>query len=194
MQRVRLIAVAVALAALVAAALPGLGASSTAKKRPKADCGRVEYLSGLEVVFGRLSTEAKAETFRRTVLGRGFQNANIIPGCDGFRIVVRGMETWDVAVELQAEARREHFAATIECIKGKEIGRLEAIFGHGRDRAAAQAIVNRAAASGYQGLKLRPDPCGGFEVYLAGFKSGEEAMTFRDEARRAGFDVVLERN
>lgn len=194
MQRVRLIAVTVALAGVVAAALPGLGSSKSDARRPKADCGRVEYLSGLEVVFGRMSTEAKAEVFRRTVLGRGFQNANIIPGCDGYRVVVRGMETFDVAVELQSEARREHFPATVECIKGKEIGRLEAIFGHGRDRAAAQGVVARAAASGYQGLKLRPDPCGGFEVYLAGFKSADEANQFRDEARRAGFDVVLERN
>jgi hypothetical protein len=191
-QRVRLIAVAVGLAGVLGAIAPGVASSA---KRATDDCGRVEFVSGLEVVFGpRFSTQAKAETMRRDVLGRGFQNANIIPGCDGYRVVVRGIETWDIAVELQNEARKEQFPATIECIKGKELGRLEAIFGHGRDRAAAQAIVNRAAASGYQGLKLRPDPCGGFEVYLAGFRDRPEAEVFKAQAKDRGFIVALEIN
>jgi hypothetical protein len=191
-QRARLIAVAVGLAGLLGAVTPEV--ASSAKQTPS-DCGRVEYASGLEVVFGpRFSTEAKAEAQRREILGRGFLNANIIPGCDGFRVSVRGMETWDVAVELQSEARREQIPATIECIKGKEIGRLEAIFGHGRDRDSAQAIVNRAASFGYLGLKLRPDPCGGFEVYLAGFQDRAEAERFKAEAKDRGFIVALEIN
>jgi hypothetical protein len=191
-QRVRLIAVAVGLAGLIGALAPGVASSA---KKAAGDCGRVEFVSGLEVVFGpRYSTQAKAEAQRREVLGRGFLNANIIPGCDGFRVSVRGIETWDVAVELQSEARRELIPASVECIKGKELGRLEAIFGHGRDRDAAQAIVNRAAASGYLGLKLHPDPCGGFEVYLAGFKDRPEAERFKAEAKDRGFIVALERN
>jgi hypothetical protein len=191
-QRVRLIAAAVGLAGLLGAVAPGV---ATSAKTATGDCGRVEFASGLEVVFGpRFSTQAKAEAMRRDVTNRGFLNANIIPGCDGFRVSIRGMETWDVAVELQNEARKEQFPASIECIKGKELGRLEAIFGHGRDRDAAQAIVNRAAASGYLGLKLRPDPCGGFEVYLAGFKDRGEAERFKAEAKDRGFIVALERN
>jgi hypothetical protein len=190
-QRVRLIAVAVGFASLFAVVLPGVGSSA---KGPRQECGRVEYVSGLEVVFGRFSTDAKAQAARRSYLSRGFQNANVIPGCDGFRVSIRGMETFDVAVALQNEARREHFNVTIECIKGKELGRLEAIFGHGRDRNAAQAIVNRAGAAGYIGLKLRPDPCGGFEVYLAGFKDRAEAEVFKAQAKDRGFDVALERN
>jgi hypothetical protein len=190
-QRSRLIAVAAGACALAAATVPELASPAETATR---DCGRVEYQSGLEVVFGRFRTEAQAQTARRQVVGRGFQNANVIPGCDGFRVVVRGMETFDTAVELQNEARRERFKVTIECIKGKELGRLEAIFGHGRDRAGAQAIVSRAADAGYVGLKLHPDPCGGFEVYLAGFKNAAEAETFRDQARERGFNVILERN
>jgi hypothetical protein len=188
--RVRLIAAAVGLASLLAIAMPDAGNSA---KGPRQACAREEFISGLEVVFGRFATQARAETARRNVVGRGFQNANIIPGCD-FRVVIRGIETFDVAVELQSEARREKFNATIECIKAKELGRIEAIFGHGRDRAAAQAIVNRAADFGYVGLKLRQDPCGGFEVYLAGFRDRAEAEVFRAQAKDRGVIVVLERN
>jgi hypothetical protein len=191
-QRVRLIAVAVGLAGLVGALVPGVASSA---KIASDDCGRVEYVSGLEVVFGpRYSTDAKAEAARRDVLARGFLNANVISGCDGYRVSVRGMETWDVAVELQNEARREKMSATIECIKGKVVGRLEGIFGHGRDRDAADAIVSRAAASGYVGLKEQPDPCGGFQVYIAGFKDRAEAEVFKAQAKDRGFDVALEVN
>ena len=192
MQRARLIAVAVGLAAFVAAALPSVGASSA--KRPAQACAREEFVSGLEVVFGHATTQARAETLQRQVVARGFRNANIIPGCD-FRVVVRGFETFDQAVGVQSEARTAKFPnATIECIKAKQIGRVEAIFGHGRDSASAQAIVDRAASFGYVGVKLRPDPCGGFEAYLAGFKDRAEAEVFQAQAKDRGIDVALEVN
>jgi hypothetical protein len=183
-----------ACAAAIAVMAPGLGSSSPAAGKPNADCGRIEFQSGLEAVFGRRKTQALANTLRTTIIRRGFVNANIIPGCDGFRVVIRGIDTFMIGVDLQAEARREGFPVTLECIKGKEIGRLEAIFTHARDRAGAGAFVERAAASGFPGLKFRPDPCGGFEVYLAGFKDREEAEAFAAQAKRVGYNVVLERN
>jgi hypothetical protein len=54
--------------------------------------------------------------------------------------------------------------------------------------------VNRAAAAGFPGLKLRNDPCGGFEAYLAGFEDQREAEAFVAQANARGFNVVLERN
>jgi hypothetical protein len=190
-QGARLIAVTVGLTAFVAAFLPSVGASSA--KSPAQSCAREEFVSGLEVVFGHANTEAKAETLRRLAVARGFKNANIIPGCD-FRVVVRGFETFDQAVGVQNEARSVKFNATVECIKAKQIGRIEAIFGHGRDRAEADAIVSRAASFGYIGLNLRPDPCGGFEVYLAGFKDSAEADVFQAQAKDRGVAVALEVN
>jgi hypothetical protein len=184
-----------ALVGSVAVLAPSLGHSAKPSfMQGEQACGRLEFVSGLEAVFGRRRTNALALTLQRQVIGRGFLNANIIEGCTDFRVVVRGIETFDIGVDLQSEARREGFAVTLECIKAKELGRLEAIFGHGRDRAAANTIVNRAAAAGFPGLKLRSDPCGGFEVFLAGFKDQREAEAFRDQARARGFDVVLERN
>jgi len=190
--RVARFVVLACLAGGIAGSVPSLGLSHSAGTQQ--NCGRVEFVSGLEAVFGRRKTHQQALALRSQVTGRGFVNANIIQGCDGFRVVVRGIDTFDVGVDLQDEARREGFPVTLECIQGKPLGRLEAIFGHGRDRPTATAIVNKAAAAGFLGVKLRNDPCGGFEAYLAGFQDQREAEAFVAQARARGFDVVLERN
>jgi hypothetical protein len=194
-QLVRLLIALAGAAAIVAVGAPGIGASGGTGTRPKQDCGREEFNSGLEVVFGRFSTEAAANSFRSKVGSMGFQNANIIQGCDGFRVVVRGMEEYDIAVALQAEASKSKFNATIECIKGKDdIGEIEVVFGHRRDRAEARALVARAAASDFHGLELEADPCGGFEVMIKGFANRAEADDYVAQAKRAGFDVVIEKS
>jgi hypothetical protein len=185
-----------ACAGVVSIFVPGVGASQSTPSfaRSQQACGRVEYVSGLEAVFGRRKTHQQALTLRNLVASRGFVNANIIEGCDGFRVVVRGIDTFDVGVDLQDEARREGFSVTLECIQAKAVGRLEAIFGHGRDRPTANAIVTRAEDAGFPGVKLRNDPCGGFEAYLGGFSDQREAEEFVAQAKARGFNVVLERN
>jgi hypothetical protein len=185
-------------AGVAAVLMPSLGLSHStrAPKSVQQACGnRVEYVSGLEAVFGRRKTNQQALTLRSQVIGRGFLNANIIEGCDGFRVVVRGIETFDIGVDLQNEARKEGFPVTLECIKAKQLGRWEAILGHGRDRPSAQAIANRADSVGFPGAKLRSDPCGGFEVYIAGFESQSEAQVFVGNAKDRGFpDAAAELN
>jgi hypothetical protein len=178
-------------------AVPSLGLSSstpTAAKRADA-CARVEFVSGLEAVFGRFKTHQQALAYRTRVVGVGFVNANIIEGCSEFRVVVRGIDTFDIGVDLQDEARRVGFPVTLECIQAKQLGRLEAILGHGRDRVAANAIVTRAASAGFPGAKLRNDPCGGFEVYIAGFADKAAADQFVATAKQRGFsDAIVELN
>ena len=195
MRVARLLALAASVGA-VTIFLPGVGSSQSTPglERVQQACGRTEFVSGLEAVFGRRKTHPQALTFRAQVTARGFVNANIIEGCDGFRVVVRGIDTFDVGVDLQDEARKEGFPVTLECIQAKVVGRLEAIFGHGRDRPTATAIVTRATAAGFPGVKLRNDPCGGFEAYLGGFKDQREAEAFVAQAKARGFDVILERN
>ena len=189
----RLLALA-GLAGAVAVLLPSLGLSKP--QRAQQECGRVEYASGLEAVFGRKRTHQQAIDFRNQVWSRGFVNTFIVNDCpSGFRIVLRGIETFDVGVDLQSEARKEGFPVTLECIKGKEIGRYEVVFGHGRDRPTATALANRVTAAGIQGAKLRPDPCGGFEVYVfLNFKDQREADAFAAQAKAKGLDAVVERN
>ncbi len=186
-------AVLVGAVVLVAVLLPGVGSSTPSGTRQ--DCGRVEYVSQLELVFKRFTTEAQADAYRDAVVAEGFRNAAVIPGCDGFRVVVRGMETFDVAVDLQNEARRVDRLATIECVEGKDdVGEIEAVFGHARDRTEANALVSRAAASGFTDLQLESDPCGGFEVMLQGFTDQSQADEFVAEAKQHGFDVVIEKS
>lgn len=191
MRVVRLLAVVVGAASLAAAAVPGTGTSSSAKS--PSDCGRLEFVSQLEVVFGRFKTEAAAVALRTRVTRQGFTNANIIPGCDGFRVVVRGIETWDQAVDLQDEARTVSYNVTVECVKAKDdVGELEVVFGHRRDRVTATELVQRAAQQGFTGLQLESDPCGGFEIMIKGFADRAQADDFVSEAKTGGFDVVIE--
>jgi hypothetical protein len=183
------------LAALVAVCLPSLGLSKPASAKRAQQCGRVEFVSGLEAVFGRFKTHQQAITFRNTVVGRGFVNANIIEGCNEFRVVVRGIDTFDIGVDLQNEARTVGFSVTLECIQAKNLGQWNGILGHGRDRPTAQAIVAHAASVGFPGAKLRNDPCGGFEVYVGGFDNQADAQSWAEAARARGFpNAAAEQN
>jgi hypothetical protein len=177
------------LVGLVAVAAPSLGLSKSGPRAARADdaCGRVEFVSGLEAVFGRFKTHQQALTFRTQVTGRGFVNANIIEGCNEFRVVIRGIDTFDIGVDLQDEARKEGFSVTLECIQAKTIGRWDGVLGHGRDRPTANAIATRAASVGFPGAKLRNDPCGGFEVYVPGFPDQRAAQGWAEAARARGF-------
>ena len=183
--RLFVLATVVGLACIVA---PSLGSSATPANAERTDaCGRVEFVSGLEAVFGRFKTHQQALAFRTKVTSRGFVNSNIIEGCSDFRVVVRGIDTFDIGVDLQSEARREGFAVTLECIQAKVIGRWDGVLGHGRDRVSANAIATRAASVGFPGAKLRNDPCGGFEVYVPGFPDQGAAESWAEAARARGF-------
>ena len=66
------------------------------------------------------------------------------------------------------------------------------------DRVAArtnnhlQDVINRAGDFGYIGLKTKTGPCGGYQAFVAGFKTRGEAEGFADEAsRRTGLRVVV---
>jgi hypothetical protein len=190
---VRFIPVLAGVAVLAAAVVPA--ASSSEPLTVARECGRIEFQSGLEAVFGRFKTHAAADRFRAAVVRNGFQNANIVAGCNEFRVVVRGIESFDVAVDLQAEARRVKLSPAIECIKGKDdVGELEVVFGHRNSRLEAQQLVARAAGVGFTGLQLEADPCGGFEVMFGGFQSRAQAQDFAAEARSVGFDAVIEKS
>jgi hypothetical protein len=188
----RLVAAVAGVGALLAVA-PGVGSSSSGGSR-QTTCGRVEFVSQLEAVFGRFKTLTQANAYRTKVVGAGFVNAEVFPDCpSGYKVSLRGFESFDTAVALQDEARRANFFPTIECIQGKDdVGELEAVFGHRPTRSEASDLATLMAARGFTGAQLESDPCGGFEVMIKGFTDRTQADEFAAEARAVGFDVVIE--
>jgi len=127
-------------------------------------------------------------------MGAGFTFTSIEVGCNEFRVVIRGYDTYDIAVALQAEANtKTRFRPTVECYQAPDKnGELEVAMGHERDLAAAQALVAFAFSVGFPNAQLENDPCGGYEVMMKGFIDEAQATAFADEAYSVGFNAHLE--
>jgi hypothetical protein len=196
--RLRPVLLAVFALALIAVAAPAAGVSSSdpAKGR-KQQCGHgiPAYPTGPELVFGRVANASGAETLRAKVVGAGFKNASVEQECNDFKVVVRGYDTFDTAVALQAEARRTTFRPTVECYQAPDKGgELEAVLGYGRDLPSARTLIDLVATRGFVGAKLEPEACGGYEVIITGFADRASADAFVAEAISVGFDARLETN
>jgi hypothetical protein len=191
------VTVAVALA-VAGGVLPAAGLSSSDPARSvKQQCGHgiPAYNTGPELVFGRVATASAAENLRQKVVTQGFKGAAVEQECADYKVVVRGYDTFDTAVALQAEARRSTFHPTVECYEAPDKGgELEAVLGYGRDLSDAQTVQHLAASRGYVGTKLEPAPCGGYEVIVTGFSDRASADSFVATAYSIGFDARLETN
>lgn len=184
MRLVRIVAVAGAAAALAALS----GTSSAAPERGQACGGLPAYTTGPEVVFGRPKTLAAAQKLQASVVASGFKFTSIEVGCNEFRVVIRGYDTFAVAVAIQAEARRTVFRPTVECYQAPDLnGELEVVIGHAPDRTSAEALASVAASRGLVGAQLESDPCGGYEVMMKGFADEAQAREFAAEAFSVGF-------
>lgn len=194
----RLFATAVVAFVLTGAALPAAGISSSDPARSiKQECGHgiPAYNTGPELVFGRAATAAAADRLRQRVAGVGFVNAAVEQECSDYRVVVRGYDTIDTAVALQAEARKSPFHPTVECYQAPDKGgELEAVLGYGRDLSSARTLQDLAASRGYVNTKLEPEACGGYEVIVTGFTDRASAEQFVATAYSIGFDARLETN
>jgi hypothetical protein len=180
----------------MAAAVTVVAFSGTSSASPKAGkaCGGVPaYNNGPEVVFGRPATLAAAQKLQKQVVGAGFTFTSIEVGCNEFRVVIRGYDTFATAVAIQAEARKTVFRPTVECYDAPDKnGELEVGMGHEPDLDSANALVSLAAARGFPNAQLEADPCGGYEVMMKGFVDREQANAFADEAYSVGFNAHLE--
>jgi len=188
---VGIVAVAIVAAVLVAAS----GTSSASPKRLGQACGGLpEYTTGPEVVFGRPKTLAAAQKLQAQVMGVGFTFTSIEVGCNEFRVVIRGYDTFETAVALQEEARRRTiFRPTVECYQAPDKnGELEVALGHAPDLASADALVSLVASRGFVNAKLESDPCGGYEVMMKGFTDQDQAKAFAEEAYGVGFNAHVE--
>jgi hypothetical protein len=188
------LALLLALAGSIAVLVPGVGTgSSTAgPKRTGDQCTTLVFQNELQVVFGRVRTSAAAQVLLGRVRRVGFTNADIIrTACGEYKVFQRGVETWDVGVELQAEARSVGIASTLECVRGKGAGDIQAIVGTRPTQADIDALAQKARAGGITSFKIRPAPCGGYQLYVTGFRTKAQAIEFRDNARRSGFPETI---
>ena len=186
---VRIVAIAAGAVALVAFS----GTSSASPKSGQACGGLPEYITGPEVVFGRPATLAAAQKLQAQVMAQGFTFTSIELGCNEFRVVIRGYDTFAIAVAIQEEARKSTFHPTVECYQAPDKnGELEVDMGHESDLASANALVAVAASRGLVGAQLEADPCGGYEVMMKGFVDRAQAAAFAAEAYAVGFDAHVE--
>ena len=178
--------------ALAAVLIPVVAGSSSAGVRQDA-CTTPVYQDGLDIVFGRASTQAAANRITQRALTVGFQGVKTVrETCRVWKSALRGVNSFDVAVGVQSEARRVRLFPTVECMRAQEIGQLQAIFGTRRTTADLQDVIHRAGDFGYVGLKTKTAPCGGYQAFVAGFKTRGEAEGFADEAsRRTGLKVAV---
>lgn len=182
-------AVAVGAVALVALS----GTSSASPGKGQACGGLPAYTTGPEVVFGRPTTLAAAQKLQAQVMAQGFTFTSIEVGCNEFRVVIRGYDTFAIAVAIQEEARKSTFHPTIECYQAPDKnGELEVAMGHEPDIDSANALVSLAASRGLVNAQLEADPCGGYEVMMKGFSDREQALAFAAQAYAIGFNAHLE--
>jgi hypothetical protein len=68
----------------------------------------------------------------------------------------------------------------------------EAVFGHFASVRPANALKKKAAALGFQGIKIENDGCGDHEVEIDGAERTADRGSFAAEAQKAGFPVTFE--
>jgi hypothetical protein len=180
-------------AALVAAALvlvSGLSGSATAARHA---CATQVYQNGLDVVFGRANTQAKADAITARAQHVGFSAVKTVQeSCNVWKAVLRGLDSYQTAVAVQSEARRARMSPTVECVKADQIGQLQAVFGTRPTLGELDAVIQRARSFGYVGMKTKRAPCGGYQAYIAGFTDRGQAEEFVSTARqRTGLPVAL---
>jgi hypothetical protein len=156
-------------------------------------CETPVYQNGLDVVFGRATTQAAAEHRTNEVLRIGFKGVKTVrESCAVWKSALRGIDSFSVAVGVQAEARRATYYPTIECVLAQEIGQFQAIFGTRNTVDELQSVIDTANRFGYVGLKTKRAPCGGYQAYVAGFTSKGQALDFAQTAsQRTGLKVVV---
>jgi hypothetical protein len=182
-----------ALAASAASALLLAFGVSGAPSASSDSCATQVFQNGPDLVFGSAGTQAAADRITQRAQSVGFDAVETVrASCSQWESVLRGIDSFDTAVGVQSEARRARLSPTVECVTAEEIGQLQAIFGTRPTLAELQTVIDRAHSFGYVGLKTKRAPCGGYQAYVAGFTSRDQALEFASTAsQRTGLTVVI---
>src|SRR3982751_4463251 len=108
-----------AAASLSALTLAGGVSGATAKGE---QCATPVYQNGLELVFGRAKSRVAADRITANAQRSGFkQTETMQETCAVWKSVLRGIDSYDAAVGVQAEARSVRLFPTLECLVAQEI-------------------------------------------------------------------------
>ena len=178
---------------LLAATLILAGGVSGAPAKQTQGCETPVYENGLDLVFGRAKSQAAADKIAQQAVTVGFKGVQTVQeSCTVWKAVLRGLDSFSTAVEVQAEARPVQKFPTIECVTAQETGQLQAIFGTTPTIGELTAVIDRANSFGYVGLKTKRAPCGGYQAYVAGFSDKAQAFEFAQTAStRTGLHVTV---
>ena len=182
----------VAALAVIAFASPAVVGSGSAGVLQDA-CTTPVFQDGIDVVFGRATTQAAADRITQRTSVVGFRDVRTVrETCRLWKSALRGINSYETAVGLQTEARRVRMFPTIECVRAQEIGQYQAIFGTRRTTDELQNVISKARDFGYVGLKTKTAPCGGYQAYVSGFKTRADAEAFAQTAsQRTGLKVFV---
>jgi hypothetical protein len=180
----------VSLFPLVAALILAAGVSGAPRQQA---CETPVFENGLDLVFGRAKSQAAADKIAQQAVGVGFKGVKTVrESCTVWKAVLRGLDSFSIAVGVQAEARTVRKFPTIECVTAQETGQLQAIFGTLPTIGELNAVIARANSFGYVGLKVKRAPCGGYQAYVAGFTDKAQAFAFAQTAsERTGLNVTV---
>ena len=178
---------------LLATTLILAGGVSGAPAKQKQGCETPVYENGLDLVFGRAKSQAAADKIAQLAVTVGFKGVQTVQeSCTVWKAVLRGLDSFSTAVEVQAEARTVRKFPTIECVTSQQTGQLQAIFGTRPTIGELNAVIARANSFGYVGLKTKRAPCGGYQAYVAGFSDKAQAFEFAQTAtERTGLHVTI---
>lgn len=182
--------VLIAASALAVLSLAG-GVSGATKKAQQ--CETPVYQNGIELVFGRAKSRAAADRITANAIHVGFkQTTTVQETCSTWKSVLWGIDSYDAAVGVQAEARTVRLYPTIECRLAQEVGQVQAVFGTRATLGELADVVQRANSFGYVGLKTKRAPCGGYQAYIAGFQNAAQAVDYAKTASdRTGLHVIV---
>ena len=149
--------------------------------------------AGFEAVFGHASTPEGLRSLRDAAQRVGFTGLTVQRrGCLDYALVLTGLTSYGQAKDFRAEAAHAGFAVKLECRSAPPTGGINAVFGHRRTRSAADRLAREVTAAGFEGVFVRQDACGDWEVDHSGLRTEQQRTAYALRARSLGLAVTFE--
>src|SRR5262249_10504680 len=156
-------------------------------------CTTPVFQNGIDLVFGRATTQAGADAITARGEADGFKSIKTRRDtCTKWESALPGLDSVRTSREGPTDTPAGTPLPTSECVLAQEIGQFQAIFGTRPTLEDLQSVITTANSNGYKFLKTKTAPCGGYQAYVAGFKTQAEAQDFAQTATQVtGLQVVV---